>query len=152
MQTALALEVEDFVCYDKHMIHVAYTLKASGLHGIGLFVNEDIKKGQLIYTASPLLDLNITQEQFDNLEQKEKDEILWWGFFDQPSQMWHVDFDVSKFINHSLDATVTQDRNHDEAYLIATRDISTGEELTQNYLEFETQEDLQRRGIHDQAR
>lgn len=129
------------------MIHIAYKLKASDLHGIGLFANEDIKKGQLIYTASPLLDLNITQAQFDSLEQKEKDEILWWGFFDQPSQMWHVDFDVSKFINHSPSATVAQDKNHDEAYLIATRDIQPDEELTQNYLEFETEDDLQRRGV-----
>jgi len=129
------------------MIHISYQLKASDLHGIGLFANEDIKEGQLIYTASHLLDLNITQEQFDALQQKEKDEILWWGFFDQPSQMWHVDFDVSKFINHSSDATVTQDANHDEAYLVAGRDIQSGEELTQNYLEFETQEDLGRRGI-----
>ncbi len=129
------------------MIHVAYKLKTSELHGVGLFANEDVKKDQLIYTASPLLDLNITQEQFDGLEQKEKDEILWWGFFDQPSQMWHVDFDVSKFINHSPDATVTQDESHDEAYLVASRDIQSGEELTQNYLEFETQEDLGRRGI-----
>jgi SET domain-containing protein len=129
------------------MIHVAYALKTSDLHGVGLFADENIKQGQLIYTASPLLDLNITQEQFDSLDQKEKDEILWWGFFDQPSQMWHVDFDVSKFINHSDHATVTQDENHDEAYLVATRDIKSGEELTQNYLEFEAQEDLERRGI-----
>jgi SET domain-containing protein len=129
------------------MIHISYKLKASELHGVGLFANEDIKSGQLIYTASPLLDLNITQDQFDSLAQKEKDEILWWGFFDQPSQMWHVDFDVSKFINHSYDATATQDQSHDEAYLVASRDIRSGEELTQNYLEFESQEDLMRRGI-----
>jgi SET domain-containing protein len=129
------------------MIHIAYKLKSSDLHGVGLFADEDIKQGQLIYTASPLLDLNITQEQFDNLNQKEKDEILWWGFFDRPSQMWHVDFDVSKFINHSGNATVTQDDSHEEAYLVATRDIQPGEELTQNYLEFETAEDLERRGI-----
>jgi SET domain-containing protein len=129
------------------MIHIAYTLKSSDLHGVGLFADEDIKQGQLIYTASPLLDLNITQEQFDNLDQKEKDEILWWGFFDRPSQMWHVDFDVSKFINHSDNATVTQDDGHEEAYLVAVRDVQPGEELTQNYLEFETTEDLKRRGI-----
>lgn len=69
------------------------------------------------------------------------------GFFDEPSQMWHVDFDVSKFINHAYDATLTQDANHDEAYLVAARTIQSGEELTQNYLEFEGVEDLRRRGI-----
>jgi uncharacterized protein len=129
------------------MIHIKYKLKTSELHGIGLFADQPIKKGDLIYTASPLLDLNITQVQFDNLDQKEKDEILWWGFFDQPSQMWHVDFDVSKFINHSTDATLTQDLKHDEAHLVSTRDINSDEELTQNYLEFESEDDLERRGI-----
>jgi SET domain-containing protein len=124
-----------------------YQLKASDLHGMGLFVDEPLKKGQLIYTSSPVLDLNITQEQFDSLDQKEKDEVLWWGFFDELSQKWHVDFDVSKFINHSKDATVTQDDSHEDAYLVAVRDIAAGEELTQNYLEFESPEDLKRRGI-----
>jgi SET domain-containing protein len=129
------------------MIHIKYKLRASDFHGIGLFTDQEIKKGELIYTASTLLDLNITQEQFDSLHQNEKDEILWWGFFDEPSQKWHVDFDVSKFINHSKEATVTQDENHDEAYLVATRDIKAGDELTQNYLEFESEDDLKRRGI-----
>lgn len=129
------------------MIHVKYKLNASNIHGVGLFTVQPIKKGDLIYTASPLLDLNISQEQFDSLQQKEKDEILWWGFFDQPSRMWHVDFDVSKFINHSLEANISQDEKHDEAYLVASRDIDAGEELTQNYLEFETKEELARRGI-----
>jgi SET domain-containing protein len=129
------------------MIHIKYKLKPSGFHGIGLFADQEIKKGELIYTASPLLDLNITQEQFDSLHQIEKDEILWWGFYNKPSQKWHVDFDVSKFINHSKKATVTQDENHDEAYLVATCDIKAGDELTQNYLEFESEDDLKRRGI-----
>jgi SET domain-containing protein len=129
------------------MIHIRYKLKASDLHGIGLFADQEIKRGEVIYTASPQLDLNLTAEQFDNLDQREKDEVLWWGFFDQPSQKWHVDFDVSKFINHSYSPTVSQDAAHDEAYLVATRNIVSGEELTQNYLEFESQEDLARRGI-----
>ena len=115
------------------MIHITYKLKESDLHGIGLFVDEAISAGSLVYTASPLLDLDITQQQFDSLNEKEKSEILWWGFFDEPSQMWHVDFDVSKFINHSFDANLTQDPDHHEAYLIATKDIKKGEELTCNY-------------------
>ena len=130
------------------MIHIKYTLDRSDKHGIGLFAGQDIQKGQIIYTASPLLDMNITEEQFDSLDEREKQEILWWGFFDEPSQKWHVDFDVSKFINHSFKATLTQDPEHDEAYLVATRDIKAGEELTQNYLEFESEEDLKRRGIN----
>jgi SET domain-containing protein len=129
------------------MIHVKYKLDKSNKHGIGLFADEDIKKGTAVYTASPVLDTNITQKQFDFLDEKEKKEILWWGFFDEPSQRWHVDFDVSKFINHSYEGTVTQDKKHFEAHLVAARDIKKGEEFTQNYLEFETEDDLKKRGI-----
>lgn len=129
------------------MIHIKYKLDTSPRHGIGLFSDQDISNGELIYTPSPFLDVNLTQEQFDSLDEKEKQEMRWWGFFDEPSQKWHVDFDVTHFINHSYDGTVTQDPEHTDAYLVATRDIKKGEELTQNYLEFETKEDLERRGI-----
>lgn len=129
------------------MIHIKYKLSSSDKHGIGLFADEDLQKGQLVYTASPLLDVNITQEQFDSLNDREKEEFQWWGFFHEPSQKWHVDFDVSKFINHSEEGTLTQDKNQEDAYLVTTRDVKKGEELTQNYLEFETIEDLRRRGI-----
>ena len=129
------------------MMHIKYKLDTSDKHGIGLFADQDIQKGEVIYTASPLLDVDITQQQFDSLHEKEKQEILWWGFFDESSQKWHVDFDVSKFINHSEEGTVTQDKNHQEAYLVTTRDVKSGEELTQNYLEFESEEDLKKRGI-----
>jgi SET domain-containing protein len=129
------------------MIHVKYKLDKSPYHGIGLFAAEDIKQRTLIYTASPMLDVNLTQEQFDSLEEKEKEEVRWWGFFDEPTQKWHVDFDMTHFINHSYDATVTQDSSHSDAYLVAKCDIKDGEELTQNYLEFETAKDLKERGI-----
>jgi len=131
------------------MIHIKYKLDKSDKHGVGLFTDEDLKKGQLVYTASPLLDIDITREQFDSLSHAEKKEVEWWGFFDEPSQKWHVDFDVSKFINHSYNPTVTQNPNHDEAYLITTRDLKTGEELTQNYLDFESKENLRKRGIEN---
>jgi uncharacterized protein len=129
------------------MIHIKYKLETSPLHGIGLYADEYISKGALIYTASPLLDLNISEEQFDMLDEKEKQEVRWWGFSDPVTGAWHVDFDVTRFINHSLDATVAQDPSRTDAYLVAVRNIEAGEELTQNYLEFESEEDLRARGI-----
>ncbi|MGE5392658.1 MAG: SET domain-containing protein [Candidatus Saccharibacteria bacterium] len=129
------------------MIHIKYKLDRSELHGIGLFADEPLPKGALIYTESPVLDVNITGKQFEALSDKEQREIRWWGFKVPGEDLWHVDFDVSRFINHSYAPTVTQDKDHKEAYLIATRDLEPGEELTQNYLEFESAEDLKQRGI-----
>jgi SET domain-containing protein len=129
------------------MIHIKYKLDKSDIHGIGLFADEDLSMGQLIYTESPLLDVNISEAQFDSLSENEKREIKYWGFNIGDKGIWHVDFDVSKFINHAKDGTATQDSSHKEAYLIATRDVKKGEELTQNYLEFESEADLKNRGI-----
>jgi hypothetical protein len=129
------------------MINIKYKLKLSELHGIGLFADEGIKKGQLVYTASPLLDINISEEQFETLSENEKREMRWWGFYDKINKVWHSDFDVTRFVNHSDKPTLTQDERYTDAYLVATRDISKGEELTQNYLEFETEEDVKARGI-----
>ena len=129
------------------MIHIKYGLDKSDKHGIGLFAGEDIKMGVVVYTSSPLLDVNITQEEFNTLSENEKNEIMYWGFFDDLSKKWHVDFDVSKFVNHSDNATLTQDSTKHDAYLVTTRDILKGEELTQNYLEFDTKKDLAKRGI-----
>ncbi len=89
------------------MIHVKYKLKESPLHGIGLFADEKISKGEVVYTASPLLDVNVTKAQFISLDDREKQEIQYWGFWDDPNNVWHVDFDVSKFINHSFQPTLT---------------------------------------------
>ena len=97
-------------------MHISYKLDRSPIHGIGLFTAEDVAKGQLIYTASPVIDMDITDDQFKSLSATEKKEIQYWGFFDEPSQCWHVDFDVSKFINHAYDGTVTQDERHDDAH------------------------------------
>lgn len=129
------------------MIHIKHKVDISSLHGLGLFTLEDVPGGGVVYTASPKLDLNLPIEKFDSLDQKEKDEIMYWGFKIESQGVWHVDFDMSKFINHSQDSNVTQDFSKEDAYLTAKRDIKAGEELTQNYLEFETKEDLKRRGL-----
>lgn len=129
------------------MMHIKYKLDVSPAHGIGLFAAEAIKKGDLVYTPSPLLDVNITEEQFDTLSDSEKQEMRWWGFLDPQTKKWHVDFDVTHFVNHAIPGTITQDPGYVDAYLVAARDIQPGEELTQNYLEFEGEEDVRARGI-----
>lgn len=129
------------------MIHIRYKLDRSAIHGIGIFADQDIQEGQLIYTVSPLLDVNITQEQFDSLSAEEKKEVRYWGYWFAPEKVWHVDFDHIHFINHSFVPNTVQDFSSSGHPLTATRDIKTGEELTQNYLDFESEEVLKTRGF-----
>jgi SET domain-containing protein len=130
------------------MMHIKYKLDKSRNHGIGLFADQNIKKGNLIYSSSPVLDVNITSKQFNSLSENEQKEIKYWGFWIEKDKVWHVDFDVSKFLNHSFEPNTTQDFSKKDAFLIATKDIREGEELTQNYLEFESKDVLRSRGIN----
>ncbi len=129
------------------MILIDYEIKSSPVHGAGMFTKQDIQKGTLIAKASPKLDVDIPKEIFEKLDSREQQEILYWGFYDEPRNVYHVDFDNTKFINHSRDSNITQDVNHLDMYLLASRDIKAGEELLQNYLEFESEEEFNARGI-----
>ena len=131
------------------MILIDYEIKSSPIHGAGMFTKQAIKKGEVIAIASPELDVDISVETFNKLQQREKDEILYWGFYDAPRGVYHVDFDNTKFINHDKNGNITQDSEHLEMCLAANRDIEKGEELLQNYLEFETPEEFALRGIKD---
>jgi hypothetical protein len=116
------------------MIHINYKIKSSNTHGIGLFTEQDIKAGDLVYTPSPLLDVDITQEQFDSLTKEEQKEVMYYGYFNHKTSLWHVAFDAIRILNHSNGdiANVTQD---EDMVMTAKRNIAAGEELLQDYVE-----------------
>lgn len=115
------------------MFHVKVKLGESKVDGIGLFSDQDIMAGQKIYTPNPLLDLKISEPEFKWLTDDEKSTIEHYGYLDKNDGMWHYAFDDIKFCNHSNDGNLTLQ----EGVLVAKRHIPSGEELTQDYNEFE---------------
>lgn len=116
------------------MIHINYKIKSSETHGIGLFTDQDINKGDFIYTPSPLLDVDITSEEFEGLSENEKREVMYYGYFNNKTKRYHVAFDTIRILNHgNADiANVTQD---EDMVMMAKRNIKSGEELLQDYIE-----------------
>lgn len=114
------------------MIHINYKIKESKIHGIGLFADQDIKAGDLIYTPSPLLDVDITEAEFESLSSSEQKEVMYYGYFNKKTRKWHVAFDMIRILNHGKGegTNVTQD---EDMVMTAKRDITTGEELLQDY-------------------
>lgn len=122
------------------MIHINYKIKTSHTHGIGLFTDQDIKKGDLIYTPSPLLDVDLTQEEFETLTPSEQKELKYYGYFNKKTSRWHVAYDAIRVLNHAPKgvANVTQD---EDMVMTAIRDISRGEEILQDYSEIFSTDD-----------
>jgi len=121
------------------MLLIKTTTKQSLIHGLGLFADEDISKGTQIWKFSAGLDLELKPEDFDKLTQYEKDFINFYGFRSKKTDSYHLSFDNVRFMNHSKEGNITIDQTASdiEYPLITLRDIKQGEELTQNYFEFD---------------
>jgi len=116
------------------MIYITYKIEKSNIHGIGLFADQYIKQGEYIYKPSPLLDVDITNNEFQSLNEKEQAQVKYYGYFNKKTQKWHVAFDAIRILNHAegKNANVTQDL---DMIMTAKRDIAPGEELFQDYIE-----------------
>jgi len=115
------------------MFHVKIELKKSKIHRIGLFAAQEISKGEKIYTGNEKLDLFLSEGEFSRLPEDEKNTIKHYGYLDKEKHKWHLSFDDIRFCNHGSNGNITlKDKS-----LVAKRDIAKGEELTQDYREFE---------------
>ncbi|MGV8150256.1 MAG: SET domain-containing protein [Candidatus Woesearchaeota archaeon] len=115
------------------MFHVKIYLDKSKLHGMGLFSEQNIKKGALIYSHNFMIDLLLGQKQLDSLKKKERDFVMHHGYFDKKKKKWYLSHDNIRFCNHSSKPNMKSKGKH----VFAIKDIVKGEELTQDYRDFE---------------
>lgn len=121
------------------MLTVPTYLARSNIHGVGLFTSVDIPAGELIWSFNSLFDKSMTDEQFSQLPDHIQRYIKIHGFKDVNSGLWILDGGNDLHVNHSDDPNVIECGDLIDCItknLYASRDISAGEELTQNYLEF----------------
>ncbi len=120
------------------MIIIKTKLKESLIHpdGIGLFTDVFVNKGQVVILPSSVgLDIELDKTKFNQLRKEEQDFISHYGFLNKFNNKYHLNFDNARFINHSIDSNLTLDVS--TSCLGAKRNIEIGEELTQDYSEFE---------------
>lgn len=117
------------------MFLINLKLAPSSLHGIGVFTEEDIAEGVVMYRHNPTLDLQLTAAQFAELDEREQRVILHYGYIDRLTGLYRLDHDDIRFVNDSYTPNVRQDE--ESGYLIALRPIRAGEEITLSYSDFE---------------
>ncbi len=102
-------------------------IRRSGIHGCGCYTTVPIPEGAHIveYTGTRL-----SKDQADELYNERPDTYL----FCIGEGDYVVDGDsVAAFINHCCDANCETDEFGEHIWIIATRDIAAGEELTYDY-------------------
>lgn len=126
------------------MLLVKTVVKSSSIAGMGLFADQDIKKGNIVWKFTPETCSLFTQEQFqvllNSFHKTEKEIIkyyLTYSYYQKFLNGVIFCLDNGRFVNHSDQANLAAP-THLAAdatwqYSIAQRDIQKGEELTENY-------------------
>jgi SET domain-containing protein len=102
-------------------------VKSSSLHGAGVYTTAPIKKGARVleYTGPRLTSKECEGMYADT-------EVTYLFVMDDPNVV--IDgFGMAAFVNHACDPNCETDQIDDSIWILAMRDIESGEELTYDY-------------------
>ncbi len=116
------------------MLLVKTSVRQSPLHGLGLFAEEDIPAGTVLWRFEPLLDRVIPEAELDGLPEQVSQFIDIYSEYFPDLGLLVLSGDNDRYTNHS-DAPNTEVilPNGPQAQVRAIRDIAAGEEITCDY-------------------
>ena len=109
------------------MLLVRTKIGPSKIHGYGLFADQNIPKGTIVWKFNPVIDHKIRPEKIGSLLKHVQDHVYTYAYFDRGNYILCGDFAI--FINHSKISNL--DSRGEVG--VATRSIKKGEEITDNY-------------------
>ena len=117
------------------MLLISTYVAQSPIEGLGVFSDEFVPAGSLIWSLNPKFDIFVHETEIGALPPHMRSFIARFSYphLDQPGYRV-VDLDNGRFMNHDL-APNTDFRVFDKGY--ALTDIERGEEITCNYHEFD---------------
>lgn len=115
------------------MLLVQTRLGPSAIHGVGVFSEESISKGQVVWEWHEGIDQRVSANAMDLLPPVCQDYLKRYGWVEGGQHV--IGMDSERFINHASDPNCVI--SPDGSQVIALRDIDPGEELTQNYATFD---------------
>jgi uncharacterized protein len=124
------------------MYKVQVAVNNSDIAGRGVFARQNIVKGTMVWVFTHNNEIEVKVSAHDALPQKTKDRIDKTGYLSPWTSLWIFppENDPARFTNHSRNnnLSVAFDKSiSPEPYFVANRNIKSGEELTNNYHEFD---------------
>ena len=122
------------------MLIVKASAKTSPIQGLGLFADEKISKGAVIWKYDPQFDISFTPEEVSEMGPVQKELVKTYAYLSIRLNKYIYSIDDSRFTNHS-----SLHANEDAILLpgdtetsgVANRDIERGEEILVNYQTFD---------------
>ncbi len=118
------------------MLLVKTKLGPSAIAGIGLFADEFIPKGTQVWKLQKGFDVILSEQAFKELSLPAQAQVRNYCYYNAETKSYVVCGDDARFFNHADEPNVSSG-NYDEHIDCALRDINPGEELTQNYKDFD---------------
>jgi SET domain-containing protein len=121
------------------MLMVKTTIRESKIHGIGLFAEEFISKGTVVWRFTRGFDLKFSREDILSFPVVLQLYLYTYCWRSKKSGLYCFSSDNGKHFNHSDKPNCLSEYRDGEEEVITTavRDIQIGEEITDNYSSFE---------------
>jgi hypothetical protein len=114
------------------MLLVKTHLDKSLIHGLGVFLDEDVVQGQILWKDVAGFDLVFTADSIKDLPQFYKDFVQIYASPLKDDQL-HLCCDNAKFLNHSTSPNMQLININGIEYFSALSDLKAGTELVCNY-------------------
>lgn len=121
------------------MMCVKTTVRRSRIHGLGLFADEDIPKGALVWRFTPGFDRRFTAAAMAAFPEPLRSHLATYTWKSTKSGLWCFSADDGKYFNHSEKPNCLSEyrRGEPEVLTFAIRAIAAGEEMTDDYSSFQ---------------
>ena len=117
--------------------------KKSEIDGMGVFADEHIERGTVVWKFEPTHDCVLTAKEYTALSKEERETLSRVAYLSSTTgnYVFPPEGDPANYTNHNgekSNLTVYFDLHISlEPYFVANRDIKMGEEITNNYHEFD---------------
>jgi SET domain-containing protein len=126
------------------MLTIKASAKPSPINGIGLFADEKILKGTVMWKYDPRFDITYSPEEVETFPALRREQIDRYAYLSKTSSKYVYSMDDSRFTNHS-----SQNPNEDSVQFpgepeisgVANRDIEIGEEILADYRLFDAHDE-----------
>jgi SET domain-containing protein len=118
------------------MLVVKASVRPSALEGLGLFADQKIPKGTVIWKFNPLFDIMFDPAEVEKMPEDQQELIHRYAYLSKNTGKYVYSIDNSRFINHSATRANKIEILHPgeiENRSIAIRDIEVGEEILVDY-------------------
>jgi uncharacterized protein len=123
------------------MLLVKTRVGPSAIHGTGLFADQLIEKGTIIWRFTPGIDARYAPEQVAGLPPAARDYLAVYSFPSQRPGLRVLCMGNANYFNHSNAPSALSAREDGEEEVVtrALRDIAPGEEITDDYRSFDSE-------------